>query len=662
MVMVVRYWFVASLCWVLPAFANPLPQRQDLIQVSQLAQDLQAPLQMLPETNVEAVGPRPGTSPIYTIDAQAIQRKGAQNLADALKGLPGFAINDVGPGADIHTGTFYRGQSISQSGIYLNGRPLGNGLNTYHGGTDFNAFPVEAIEKIQLSSGTSTTLYGSDAVGGVVDITTKMGSTVPKFNTTLAYGSYGESIYRTGYQAGSERLRYNLSYQSTGARNDYAVPTTSTNRGPNGQLVNGDTFAVSYQGSFAYLLDDQNTLTFDALKVTARKGLLYFGGTTPNQDRLNHDGLNLGLTWASRLSKEASLKTSISYNRDYFSTYGPSSTFNRTGVADAQNLTARIENTWQTSRENNLRWGLDVKNNGLTGSVVNTNPQLLGQNENEDRAITNAALFALDRWDVSENLNLEFGLRQTADSKFGSYFNPSVGTRWALSPAVALRGSWAGVQRNPGLDQLYLFDTVHNWSPNANLLPETGSAWTVGTEVQFSPDFQGQFTYFGSTLTNRIITVAVAPGFTQWQNVSFVPTNGLEMALRWQIAPQWTSYLNYTYTSAPVQSGVEQGLQLSMMPFSVAQMGIGFTENGWKVDLIASYNSGSRRAFFGPPGSTIRDFSPAFTTLDLRTVIPVTPNLGLSVYLANLADVPYEKVNRIFLPGLTYRIGLETSF
>lgn len=115
----------------------------------------------------------PQSTPTYVIEQEEIQKKGSTSVADVLKRMPGFAINDVGHGADIHTGTYYRGHSINQSVFLINGRPINTNISTYHGATDLNSIPVESIEKIELSSGAVTTLYGSSGFGGVVNIIRK---------------------------------------------------------------------------------------------------------------------------------------------------------------------------------------------------------------------------------------------------------------------------------------------------------------------------------------------------------------------------------------------------------------------------------------------------------------------------------------------------------
>jgi vitamin B12 transporter len=599
------------------------------------------------------------SSPEYVIDTEEIQQQGSNSVAEVLRNLPGFAINDAGFGADIHTGTYYRGSSINQSVFLLNGRPINSNVNTYHGATDLNSIPVESIEKVELSSGTSSTLYGSEAFGGVVNITTKQGSEIPRLNGLAEVGSYDQDNYRISYGGSAGNLKYNFGFEQYDAENNYRVPRGAANRGPDGRLFNGDTATSNYFGSLNLDLNSRNTLSLDAYKISSRRGLLYFGFPL-QRDRLDHDVFNIGLSWKTMLGEgeDSVLRTTVAYNQDYFNTYGPTQNiFYRTGTLNSQAITTRVEHDWQINSSNNLRWGLDLRNDFFKGDVLNTAPNRTALNEEENRERFQTALFALNSWKITDTFQADFGLRQNFTSEFGNYLNPSVGLRWAVSPSVALRGSWASVQRNPGIDQLYVYDTVHNWLPNPNLEPETGSSWTGGVDVAFSRNLTGQFTYFGSSLSDRL---GVQDG--RWTNIGLVNTNGLEAALRWQISPRWSTFLNYTYTDAQIETGSEKGLQLGLVPFSVGQIGVGYQSGGWQVNLFASYYSGSRRAIFNNFNNSTTDFSPSWLSLDLGARIPVTENLGLTVFLENLADRTYEKANRIYQPGLTLRVGVSSNF
>jgi outer membrane cobalamin receptor len=613
---------------------------------------------------IEVIGEKyslPESTPVHVIHQEEIQKQGATSVADVLKRMPGFAINDVGHGADIHTGTYYRGASINQSVFLINGRPINNNVNTYHGVTDLNSIPVEAIERVELYSGVTSALYGSSAFGGVVNIITKEGYGQERFTGSVEVGSLNLNNQQMSYGGSLGDAQYNFSFERYFIDNRYPVPLGAANRDPQGFLSNADTATSTYFGKITLDLDTENSLNLDVKTLSSRRGLVYFGFPL-QRDRLDHDGLNVGLSWKTQWGqgKGSNVTTTLGYNRDYFSTYGPTvfagQEFDRSGVLDTQQLTARVDHTWQLTPSHQFRWGLDLKNTNLNGDTFSTRPDRIAQNETEKRNVLNTALFAVNTVNISDNFQIDLGLRQSFDGQFGNYLNPSGGFRYTFTPTVAIRGSWAGGQRNPDLDQLYLYDTVHGWQPNADLIPETGSSWTAGVDVKLTNDFMGQLTYFGSSLDNRL---GIING--KWENIGLVNTHGLETALRLQIANNWSSFLNYTYTDAQIKTGAEKGLQLGFIPYSVAQAGIGYENSGWQANLYVTYNSGTRRAFFNEPGKTNRDFVPSFWNLDLSGRIPLTSHVGLTVYVENLLGEQYERVNRIYSPGLTLRVGLTSN-
>ncbi|MBD2384240.1 TonB-dependent receptor plug domain-containing protein [Cylindrospermum sp. FACHB-282] len=617
------------------------------------------------DISIEAIGEKdtiPESTPTYVIEQEEIQKQGATSVADILKKMPGFAINDVGHGADIHTGTYYRGASINQSVFLINGRPINTNINTYHGGTDLNSIPVESIDRVELYSGTASSLYGSSAFGGVVNIITKEGYGQPKLTGSVEFGSLSLNNQQVSYGGSSGAVKYNFSFERYFIDNRYRVPVGAANRDAQGFLFNADTATSTYFGSIGIDLNQKNSLNLDVTTLSSRRGLIYFGFPL-QRDRLDHDNLNVGLSWKTRLGngENSKLTTTIGYNQDYFSTYGPTvvsgTEYNRTGVLDTQQITARVDHEWKLTPNNQLRWGLDLKNTDLNGDVLSNNPSRIANNETENRSVLNTALFAVNTWKVSDIFQVDLGLRQSFDGQFGNYFNPSAGLRYALTPAVAVRGSWAGGQRNPGLDQLYVYDTVHGWEPNPDLKPETGSSWTAGVDVKLSENLLGQFTYFGSSLDNRL---GVING--KWANIGLVDTSGLEAALQLKIASGWSTFLNYTYTDAQIKTGTEKGLQLGQIPYSSLQSGIGYQNAGWQANLYLTYNSGSRRSTFVRTGDKNTDFVPSFVNLDLSGRIPVTSNLGVIIYLENLLDEQYERVNRIYSPGFTFRVGLSSNF
>ncbi len=652
-----------------PALAEPLIIRtQDLALPTTTAEAL---LSQKPEVVEEELvvtdkkKPQPTSSPVYTVTQEEIKKQGNRSVSEVLKNQPGFAINNTGFAADIHTGGTYRGSSINQSIYLLNGRNLSPGTNLYHGNLDLNSIPTSTIDRIELSSGSASTLYGSEAFGGVVNIITKPGSQKPELKLGVMLGSFGQQSYRASYTGSGKGFDYAIGFEQSRADNNYDVPVGAANRGPDGKLFNADTANNSYYGRISAALDPRNTLTLDATKLTSQKGLIYFGFPL-QKDRLDHDAYNIGLNWRSELAKDSILNATIGYNRDYFNTYGPTgASFYRQGDLDSQSITARLDHDWTVGKGFKLRWGTDLKNESLVSNAISTNPIAIVNNNRIDQSRFLPSLFALGTIDLAKNVQAELGLRQNFSDRLGNSLNPSVGLNWAASPNINVRGSWVSVRRLPGLDQLYAYDTVHGWFPNDNLKPESGSAWTAGIDLKFNSKFTGQLTYFGNSLNDRLSTQAsILNGKTvsQWQNIGLVSTNGLELALQYKITPEWRTFLNYTYTDARIESGVEKGLQLTQIPYSVAQFGVGYDRSGWQLNLLANYYSGSRRSFFLNSTDSILSYSPSWLNIDLNARVPLTPQIGFTAYIQNLFGGTYEKTNRIYEPGTTFRIGLDATF
>jgi vitamin B12 transporter len=601
---------------------------------------------------------RKTSAPTYQITGEEIRTQGSDSAAETLRSLPGFAVNDAGYGADIHTGTYYRGHSINQSVYLINGRSFGSNVSTYHGGTDLNSIPVGTIDRVELSSGSSSTLYGAEAFGGVVNIITREGSGPAKFNGLVRFGSFGDRNYQGQVTGSSGGLSYALSYERAQADNDYRVPKGAANRGPDGRLFNGDGKTDSYYANLGYKINDRNALSFDLSAVNSKRGLLYFGFPL-QRDRLDHDGINAGLNWTAKLGGDltsSTLKTSIGYSKDSFETYGPTGSFYRTGRLNTQSLLGRIDHDWSVAPKQTIRWGIDAKRQTLTGEANSSLPTRIRFNETEERNRNQVALFALHTWKPTDSIQTEFGLRQSFNSEFGSNLNPSAGIRWQAAPAIALRGSFSSLKRIPGLDQLYVYDTVHGWLPNPNLDPETGYNWSLGADFNVR-NLNGSVTLFGSDIKDRM---GIQAG--RWENIGRVGTTGLETSVNWQIDPKWNAFANYTYTSAKIQDGPDKGLQLSTLPYSVGKLGISYSSNGWQSSLYGNYFSGARRALFVNAGESTRDFSDPWFSVDLSLRAPIARQLGLTIFLENLFNKSYEKVNRIYQPGLTYRVGLQGSF
>lgn len=230
-----------------PAIAEiPITRIQDLPKTSNQAHKLLAQSEKSEASEEELIitdkkKDKPTATPVYKVNQEDIKKQGSRSVSEVLKNQPGFTVNDTGFAADIHTGGSYRGATINQSVYLLNGRSIGTNGNLYHGNIDLNGIPTSTIDRIELSSGSASTLYGSEAFGGVINIITKPGSQIPKFTLGVTFGSFGQQNYRIGYAGLTKGLDYSFGFEQGRADNNYDVPVGAANRGPNGKLFNGDT-------------------------------------------------------------------------------------------------------------------------------------------------------------------------------------------------------------------------------------------------------------------------------------------------------------------------------------------------------------------------------------------------------------------------------------
>jgi vitamin B12 transporter len=140
---------------------------------------------------------------VTVIDSPAIRRSGAQSLADLLQRQPGVEIlQNGGPGAT--SGVFLRGANAAQTLVLVDGLRVASSAN---GATALEAIPLEQIDHIEILRGPSSSLYGADAIGGVIQVFTRGAARGFHANASAGYGTHDTVIATAGANGGNERVR-----------------------------------------------------------------------------------------------------------------------------------------------------------------------------------------------------------------------------------------------------------------------------------------------------------------------------------------------------------------------------------------------------------------------------------------------------------------------
>ena len=162
---------------------------------------------------------------ISVITREEIERAGQSTLVELLQQQPGIEItNNGGPGKA--SGIFMRGTNTSHVIVLVDGVRLNSATA---GTTTFENLPVALIEKIEILRGPATSLYGQDAIGGVIQIFTKQGDGAPKFFASVGYGTYDTKTAEAGVHGAVGDTRFALGVSSLGTDGFSALKTSNPN-------------------------------------------------------------------------------------------------------------------------------------------------------------------------------------------------------------------------------------------------------------------------------------------------------------------------------------------------------------------------------------------------------------------------------------------------
>jgi vitamin B12 transporter len=165
-------------------------------------------------------------SAITVITADEIQKSGSTGLADVLRSVPGLNVSTAG-GVGATTSVSLRGATPGQTLVLVDGIQIGDPTAT-DGSFDFGMYSVTDIERIEIVRGPQSALYGSDAMGGVINIITRKGAGKPRRSITVEAGSYGTLHTRGTISGGDDSVSYafgiDLLHSDGFPRYGYRVP------------------------------------------------------------------------------------------------------------------------------------------------------------------------------------------------------------------------------------------------------------------------------------------------------------------------------------------------------------------------------------------------------------------------------------------------------
>ncbi|MFO0142633.1 MAG: TonB-dependent receptor plug domain-containing protein, partial [Aphanizomenon sp.] len=498
------------------------------------------------------------TRPIYVITGEEMEAQGARTVREAIKFLPGI-LGDGTVGTEVNalSGQLIRGSNTGQVLILLDGRPINNAGS---GGFDLSEFTTNNIQRIEVLPGGGSTLYGSDAIGGVINIITRRPTEKITTEAKVNIGAYGlnqQSIQNSGKKGD---ISWVVGYNRTQAENNYPFSIPEANF--SGNRKNNDALYNNFNLKLEADLGKRNTLSFSTLYLNKEQGTPggvsipfpvngqgFFNSLT-DKNRKYTDQILTDLTWNLKLGGgDDSLLTAKVYG-DFLNTrFDPSGSVSSQNRFQTNQSSYGIQTThsWNFAKNQSLVYGFDYRTVNVrnTSFSYSTNKETL----NYDNDINQGALFTKYEVVLIPNLTVNVGLRQDFSSLVnGSVTSPSVGTKYAVSDSTTLRANYIQNFRVPTIANLFNVNPSNIGNPE--LKPERGDSFDIGIDQKLGNIGLARLTFFKNNVSDTIafkrLTPPVNSNTGTWENIGLVETTGIEATLNLQVAKNIYTFVNYT--------------------------------------------------------------------------------------------------------------------
>jgi vitamin B12 transporter len=461
---------------------------------------------------------------VTVINKQDIERSGGKDLAQVLSEQAGLLVNGAysNPGKD--KSIYLRGAGTDYTVILVNGIPVSDPSGT-GGAFDIRMFPLEQIERIEILKGAQSTLYGSDAIAGVINIITKKAGDKP----VQGYGGIAAGSYKTfkadaGINGSAEGSSYNIGFThyKTGGISE-ASDTTA------GKTFNKDGFT---RNTFHASFDTRVAKGFHIspyFRYSHFNGG-YDGGAYTDADNRYEAQLLTAATQAQYSFKNGGLTAFYNYdevNRSFTEVYG---VYPYSGNKHSAELYAHYFFNPHIQVLAGIHYNKQ-KMNDKTATPADPTAKLTS---------SYLSFFVRDLG----GFNLEAGGRYNKHSAYGNNFTYSINPSYIYGNAVKVFANYATAFKAPSLQSLY-----GPFSANADLEPETSATMEAGIQTTLlSGVIDARAVYFKRTIENVII---YGPSF-QLINLNKQKDHGFEFEPTFYINKQLTLKLMYAYVDGEV--------------------------------------------------------------------------------------------------------------
>jgi vitamin B12 transporter len=507
------------------------------------------------------------TNSVTVITAEDIQRDQRQTLPDALMNVPGMnVVQTGGPGGA--TSVFMRGTDSNHVKVLVDGIDVSD-PSSPTGTFDFGQMLTGDIARIEVLRGPQSGLYGSDAIGGVISITTKTGQGPPKVTFQTEAGSFGTFNQSASLSGSDGKFNYYTSIQHWEST---STPVTPLNLLQPGAQRNNDFYDnKSYSTKLGYDFTDYFSIS-GIVRYTESK-LRFTGDGDDNFNFAPDATQSTSVVHNTYARAEAVYSLFDGRIRNYFGTsyteawnqnLSPQTGDNGipTGFGPTTNIGVRTKEDWrsviQVAEGQTVVVGADDEQFSLNIDNPQNSPVTFAENSNKGAYVELLSQF-------SKYFFLEANGRFDNNARFGDHETYRVAPAFIVPwTDTKLRASIGTGFKAPTLEQLFVSFPAFEFFANPNLKPETSVGYDYGFEQPlFDRKVLFGVTYYHNNITNLIETVSNLNGTFTEANVDRATTAGFESFLQLNVVP-WLSFRADVTTTKAIDDTT--GLELLRRP------------------------------------------------------------------------------------------------
>ncbi|MBW6504831.1 TonB-dependent receptor [bacterium] len=591
-------------------------------------------------------------SSVTVVTREEMDQRSPSLAGDVLQGIPGVDVQRTGSVGGLEN-IKIRGGKSTHTLVLIDGFPVNSPSS---GEFDISALPVNGFERVEIVRGAQSALYGSNAMGGVVNFLPREGEEGRQYGAGVSGGSF-ETFQWNGFAQGAGKGR-NLHLGVSGLQSD-------------GILANDDTDLFSFVGSGETSVGERNRVHLVALSTHEERGIpIDDRGPDPVARRKRRDVLG-GLRWETTVSKSIRLSVSGASFDEFLHVSEPPHP-SLIGSSDFQVKTRktlfRAEGSLSTSPVSTTFLGFEYVKDRAKNDAVFRFPPFPDFVSNVSESTYSRSYFLQEELRFRKRTGISLGARLDDNSEAGTKVNPKVAVFHQLDRiGVTLRSAYGRGFRIPTIVEK--FDPT---SGNPDLSPETSVSYEAGAD--FRPGGTRAVvsaTYFYQDFRGLIQQGPPTTGhpFGQLQNVGGAFSRGVEAQATWWFHPAAGAEVSYTYTDTGTKDAPPAIAAITDRILGIPQQrgtaSLLFSPSS-RLQARVDWRVESDQYEFGPtdflpgrrPGNAVVNANARYAWAPAGSVVR---EIALTMRVRNLLDRDYEERKGFPSPGFNFLLGAEMS-